>query len=457
MNKKTLEELLSYAVSTGADFAEIYIEDSTQTSYKVLDSKLDSILTSNSRGVGVRISKNEEVYYTSTNIINKKRVKELIKNIIVNINGDSNKKIKLLRKKSIYPKISKPHNDFSIDCKKKKLLEYDTIARKQSKLIAQVSVSFVEIDKDYTIANSNGKYISSGEILTRVTAIVYAEKDDKKAQQSVFSGAAKGYEILDDIDFSSEITKAAKTAVEKLDAKDFKGGLLPVVINNGFGAVIFHEACGHGLEATSVATKSSVFSNDLGKKIASEKVTLIDDGTIEGCWGSNIFDDEGEKTKKNILIENGVLKSYLVDLLNSNKMNHESNGCGRRESYQYAPTSRMSNTYLAPGNDKIEDMIKSIELGVYCEQMSGGTVEDSTGEFNFAVDTAWLIENGKISHRIKGITLIGNSKEILKNVEMVSSDLKLQSGFCGSRSGIIPVTVGEPTIKVSSILVGGKE
>ena len=138
-------------------------------------------------------------------------------------------------------------------------------------------------------------------------------------------------------------------------------------------------------------------------------------------------------------------------------MNHESNGCGRRESYQYAPTSRMSNTYLAPGNDKIEDMIKSIELGVYCEQMSGGTVEDSTGEFNFAVDTAWLIENGKISHRIKGITLIGNSKEILKNVEMVSSDLKLQSGFCGSRSGIIPVTVGEPTIKVSSILVGGKE
>ena len=457
MNKKALEELLSYAVSTGADFAEIYIEDSTQTSYKVLDSKLDSILTSNSRGIGVRISKNEEVYYASTNIINKKKVKELIKSIIVNIKGNSNKKIKLLRKKSIYPKVSKPHNDFSINCKKEKLLEYDTIARKQSKLIAQVSVSFVEIDKNYTIANSNGKYISSGQVLTRVMATVYAEKSEQKARQATYFGAAEGYEILNNIDFSSEITKAAKTAIEKLDAKDFKGGLLPVVINNGFGAVIFHEACGHGLEATSVATKSSVFSNDLGKKIASEKVTLIDDGTIDGCWGSNIFDDEGEETKKNVLIENGILKNYLVDSLNSNKMNHISNGCGRRESYQYAPTSRMSNTYLAPGNDKIGDMIKSIKLGVYCEQMSGGVVEPSTGEFNFAVETAWLIENGKISHRIKGITLIGNSKEILKNVEMVSSDLKLESGFCGSRSGMIPVTVGEPTIKVSSILVGGKE
>lgn len=457
MNKKTLEELLNYAISTGADFAEIYIEDSAETSYRVLDSKLDSILTSNSRGIGVRISKNEEVYYASTNIITKKKIKELIKSIIANINGKSDRTVKLSRKKSSYPKILKSHKDFSIDCKKEKLLEYDTVARKQSKLITQVSVSFIEIDKNYTIANSNGKYISSGQTLTRVIAVVYAERNGQKARQLTYDGAAKGYEILDDIDFVSEITEAAKKAVEKLDAKDFKGGLLPVVINNGFGAVIFHEACGHGLEATSVSTKSSVFSNDLGKKVASEKVTLIDDGTIEGCWGSNIFDDEGEKTKKNILIENGILKSYLVDSLNSNKMSHISNGCGRRENYQYAPTSRMSNTYLAPGNDKIVDMIKSIKLGVYCEQMSGGVVEPSTGEFNFAVETAWLIENGKISHRIKGITLIGNSKEILKNVEMVSSDLKLQSGFCGSKSGMIPVTVGEPTIKVSSILVGGKE
>lgn len=457
MNRKVLEDLLTYAISTGADFAEIYIEKLAQTVYKVFDSKLDTISTSNSKGVGVRISKDDEIYYASTNDINKNKIKELINNIIGNIKGSSNRQVKLSRKKSVYPKIIQQHKEFSIEEKKAKLLEYDGIARKQSELITQVSTSFYEIDKNFTIANSNGKYVSSSEVLTRVIANIYAEKNNEKESQYTYYGAAKGYEILNDIDFTSYIIKAAKTAVEKLDAKDFKGGQLPVVINHGFGAVIFHEACGHGLEATSVATKSSVFSDDFGKKIASEKVTLIDDGTIEGSWGTNIFDDEGEKTKKNILIENGILKSYLVDSLNSNKMNHVSNGCSRRASYQYAPTSRMSNTYLSPGNDSIEDMIKSIKLGVYCEEMSGGVVQPTTGDFNFAVETAWLIENGKISHRIKGITLIGNSKEILKNVEMVSSDLKIESGFCGSKSGIIPVTIGQPTIKISSILVGGKE
>lgn len=457
MHRKVLEELLTYAISTGADFAEIYVGNSTQQVYRVFDSKLDSISTSNSKGIGVRISKDGEVYYASTNNISKSKIKELISNIIENIKGSSNRVVKLSRKKSANPKIIQPHKKVPIEVKKAKLLEYDSIARKQSNLITQVSTSFVEIDKNYTVANSNGKYVSSSEILTRVIANIYAEENKEKANQYTYYGAAKGYEILDDIDFSSQVIKAAKTAVEKLAAKDFKGGLLPVVINNGFGAVIFHEACGHGLEATSVATKSSVFSNDLGKKIASEKVTIIDDGTIEGYWGTNIFDDEGEKTQKNILIEKGVLKNYLVDSLNSSKMNHVSNGCSRRENYQYAPTSRMSNTYLAPGNDRIEDMIKSIKLGVYCEEMSGGVVQPSTGDFNFAVETSWLIENGKISHRIKGITLIGTSKEILKNVEMVSSDLKLESGFCGSKSGLIPVTIGQPTIKISSILVGGKE
>ena len=160
---------------------------------------------------------------------------------------------------------------------------------------------------------------------------------------------------------------------------------------------------------------------------------------------------------KNILIENGVLKNFLVDKNNAKKMKLDSNGCGRRQSYLFAPTSRMSNTYLKPGTDTFEDMLKSIKLGVYCEKMSGGTVNPSTGDFNFAVDTARLIENGKLGKRIKGITLIGNSKDILKNVEMIADDLKLSAGYCGSKSGMIYVTIGQPTIKVSKILVGGKE
>ena len=253
------------------------------------------------------------------------------------------------------------------------------------------------------------------------------------------------------------IKHIAQTAIKKLDAKDFKGGEIPVILCPGFGAVIFHEACGHGLEATAVAPHLSVFSDDLGKEIASKKVTLIDDSTIKDSWGSFTIDDEGNIPSKNILIENGKLKTYLVDQFNSKKMNMNSNGCGRRENYRYSTTSRMSNTYLAPGNDKIEDMIKSVNYGVYCESMSGGSVNPSTGDFNFSVETARLIENGKLTDYLKGVALIGNSKDILKNVEMVSDDLKLETGFCGSKSGSIPVTIGQPTIKVSKILVGGME
>ena len=198
-------------------------------------------------------------------------------------------------------------------------------------------------------------------------------------------------------------------------------------------------------------------AHDLNKKVASEIVNIVDDGTLDREWGSTKIDDEGCETKRNILIKDGVLVGYLVDEINTKKMNMSVTGSGRRESYLFAPTSRMNNTYLLPGNDSFEDMIKSIKLGVYCEKMSGGTVNPSTGDFNFAVDTARLIENGKLGKRIKGITLIGNSKDILKNVEMIADDLKLSAGYCGSKSGMIYVTIGQPTIKVSKILVGGKE
>ena len=254
-----------------------------------------------------------------------------------------------------------------------------------------------------------------------------------------------------------ESLEVARSNIEKLSAKEFKGGEMPVVIGPGFGAVIFHEACGHGLEATSVAPKLSIFTNQIGKKVGSDKVTLIDDPTIEGEWGSNYIDDEGETSSKNVLIENGILKNYLIDKYSVEQMNMSSNGCGKRESYEYAPTSRMSNTYLAPGNDKFEDMIKSIKHGVYCKKLSGGQVNTTTGDFNFGVEAAYAIEDGKITDRIKGVTLIGNGKDILNKVEMVSDDLVLETGYCGSKSGTIPVTCGQPSIKVSNILVGGKE
>ena len=195
----------------------------------------------------------------------------------------------------------------------------------------------------------------------------------------------------------------------------------------------------------------------MNKKIGSNKVTLRDDGTLPNIWGSSIIDSEGNNTKKNVLIEKGILKSYLVDGFNSKKMQHPITGSSRRESYMYPPTSRMNNTYLDKGTDKIEDMIKSIDYGIYCKSMRGGSVDPKTGDFNFSVDESYLIEKGKITDMLTGITLIGKGQEILKEVEMVSDDLSLETGYCGSISGTIHVTIGEPTIKVSNILVGGSE
>lgn len=455
MEKKDYEKLLSLAMSTGADFAEIYEENGKTTRFNVLNSMLDGMNTFNTKGIGIRIIKDNDYYYTSTNVLTYANIEKVIKNLISNLKGKSDTKVKLNDLEEVYPEIEIPHDNFPIEKKKEYLLDMDKKIRKVSKLISQVSVSLLEDDKDFLVANSNGKYIKSKHCITRYLCNVYADNKNTKANEFYCYGQGQGYEILKE-DLESKSLETARTTIEKLDAIDFKGGELPIVLNSGFGAVIFHEACGHGLEATSVAPKISVFSNDLGNVVAAPQVTLIDDGTIPNAWGSNLIDDEGNRTKKNILIENGVLKNFLVDKIHEKTMNMTSNGCGRRESYQYAPTSRMSNTYLKPGTDKVEDMIKSIKLGVYCQRMSGGSVNPATGDFNFAVATARLIENGKLTKMIKGITLIGNSKDILKNVEMISSDLKLESGYCGSKSGSIYVTIGQPTIKVSKILVGGK-
>lgn len=457
MRKEELEEYLNLGMSTGADAVELYYEESKKNHYRYNDSKLDTVDSSFQKGLGIRIIKGEESFYTSTSILTKKNITICIQELLKNFPQELGKKVFLndLEDRRTKPIIS--HGEYPIEKKKQILSRIDEVARSVSPLVVQVSAGILEMDKEFIVANSSSKYVTGNSFLTRVMAAIYAEKDGRKEHEFTDFGRGMGYEFLEGWNLEKQIHKTANTAVEKLDAVDFKGGKMPVVMAPGFGAVIFHEACGHGLEATSVAPHLSVFSDDYGKMVATSKVTLIDDGTISGAWGSSLVDDEGRNTEKNILIEDGVLKTFLVDSFHSEQMHMDPNGCGRRESYRYAPTSRMSNTYLAIGKDKIEDMIQSIDYGVYCEKMSGGSVNPATGDFNFAVDTARLIENGKVKHLLKGITLIGNSKDILKNVEMVSDDLTLSAGFCGSKSGMIPVTIGQPTIKVSSILVGGKE
>lgn len=455
LTKEEIEKYLEKCLTKNADFAEIFIEESSSNIIKLIDQKIKNITTNLIKGIGIRICKAEKVVYGSTNNIQK--IDELIDKLLTNFsNKTPHQKIILNNKKIYQDNIEIPHKDYPITKKKELLYKIDNYARRYSPKVNQVQVSLIEEDQKVTIANTNCLYKEDNRTLTRLSITVFVKNKEEIEKAYIAPGFKEGYEFLNNFNIKKTTQEVVDNALEKLDSPNCPSGELPVVIGNGFGGVIFHEACVHSLEATTVAKGSSVFCNCINKKIASPKVTIIDDGTINKSWGSFNIDDEGSESQKNILIKNGVLTSYLIDYNNSKIMHSSITSSGRRESYKYAPTSRMSNTFLEPGNDKIEDMIASIDYGLYAKNMGGGSVDPKTGDFNFSVNEAYLIENGKITSPVKGASLIGNGKEIIKRVSMVSDDLKLTAGLCGSDSGSIPVTVGQPTIKVDKILVGGK-
>lgn len=459
MNKTNYEELLNEIVSTGCTYADIYKQKSKRKIYSLIDRKIDSIKMLKKEGIGLRSILSNHSKYVATNDLSIDNLMKQAKLLSSYYNDKRVLKNVILKeekeKKIVKAKIK--HDDFITEDKINLLKKIDEIARNESPFVTQVSASIIEEDNNFVLANTLGKLINSSYINTGLILKVYVKKEDIQENSFERIGSAKGYELFEEINLKEFVKKAVTNALEKLDAKTIQGGEYPIILEHGFGAIIFHEACGHGLEATSVAPKVSCFTDYLGKQIASSKVTLIDDGTIKNSWGSINVDDEGNLPKKNILIENGILKSYMVDYLNKDAMKHHLTGNGRRQDYTYEPTSRMTNTYIAKGTDKLKDMLKSIDYGVYCKRMGGGLVNTTSGEFNFSVDLAYLIENGELSKPLKDLCLIGTGKEILQRVEMVSDDLEIEDGYCGSESGTVFVTIGQPTIKVSKMMVGGKD
>ena len=455
MKKDRLENMLENMLSTGADFAEIFAEDKKITSYNYIDSNLDNFSINYKNGVGLRIAKDNNVYYVATNDLTTKNVNSIINSLKENIKGKKACSYVSLSRIKKYKNNNKTH--YTSSDIKKLFSELDSKIRSKDERINQVNIVLQNVLQNVTIARENGLHKEEERERTRLYIIVNFKDKNKSCDNTYSYGKTIGLDILDEINFDSVIDNLVKDGLDKLYASICVGGEMPVIIENGFGGVIFHEACGHAMEATSVADGISVLSHDLGKKIANEKVTIIDDGTLTGEWGSSIIDDEGRSTKRNILIDKGVLKGYLIDEINNRKMNMIPTGSSRRESYLYAPTSRMNNTYLEKGTDTFDDMIKDIKLGLYAKKMGGGSVSPETGDFNFACDLAYMIRDGKIAECVKSASLIGNCKDILANVVMVGDNLALGQGMCGSISGSVPVNVGMPQIKVSKIIVGGEK
>ncbi|MDU4830815.1 MAG: TldD/PmbA family protein [Clostridium perfringens] len=429
LSKDTIKKVLSVALSTGGDFAEVFVEEKLNNNIVLTSGAVKDIISGKDYGIGIRIFKGLKCIYAYTNddslmsLVNTAKKAALALGDVIDGHTVNLNLVERINT-NIHPILYVP-SSISSAKKIEKMKEAYKGAKGYSHEISQVTVTMKDEDQRVLIANSEG-------------------------------GASMGFEFFDTIDLSNLGKEASKSAVTMLHADYCPAGKMTVAIENSFGGVIFHEACGHSLEATAVAKGNSIFCDKLGMQIASKKVTAIDDGTIANAWGSLNIDDEGEPTRRKVLIENGILKSYMIDKFNGRRMGMPSTGSGRRESYKYAPTSRMTNTFIANGEDDNEKIIKSIENGLYAKQMGGGSVNPITGDFNFNVLEGYLVKNGVIDRAVRGASLIGNGADILMNIDMVGKNLDHGQGVCGSLSGAVPTNVGQPLLRVKEITVGGR-
>jgi TldD protein len=458
LSKELCEKVLARAASTGADYAELFAEYTVLHSVHMVDSRVDNINDTVVSGAAIRVYKGLRSVMATT--VDKSETGLLrCAEKAAEALGQGTAALQIVLREhdfgDIHPVAIQPGEVGN--ARKIEILKDGYFAAKEyDPCIRQVTGQLADVDHKILIATSEGLYTQDRQVRTRIALSAVAEQNGETQTGSFNPGRRMGLEMFDQIDPRQVGLYAAKQAVTMAGAGYCPAGVMPVAIENGFGGVIFHEACGHSLEASSVAYGRSQYVGKLGQQIANPKVTAIDDGTIPNAWGSINIDDEGHPSQRNVLIENGILKSYMIDRFNGRRMGMKSTGNARRQSYSYTPTSRMTNTYIAPGTDKNEDIIASMEYGLYAKDMGGGSVNPVTGEFNFTVSEGYMVRNGKICEPVRGASLVGKGTEILHQIDMVGTQLDMGQGMCGSSSGAVPTNVGQPLIRVASITVGGR-
>lgn len=459
INKGILEKVLKCALNTGGDFAEVFIEDTSRNSIIHQDGKLEKALSGRDYGAGVRIFMGFRSVYAYTNDVSEQGLLRTAEKAAAALNGSPDgKDIVLVDQPFRVITNYKTMPVASLNLQKtEKVREAYAAAKAYHSEISQVLVNYGDVHQHIQVANSEGNHWQDERVRTRL--VVQCVASDENGMQTGMEGPGRqmGMEFFEHVDTVAAAREAARSAVTMLKAPECPAGVMTVAIDNGFGGVIFHEACGHALEATAVAKGNSVFCGKLGQQIACKKLTAIDDGTIPNAWGSLNIDDEGTPSKKNVLIEDGILKGYMIDKMGARRMGLAPTGSGRRQSYKFAPTSRMTNTYIAAGNDDEKEIISSMAEGLYAKKMGGGSVNPVTGEFNFAVSEGYLVKNGEITSPVRGATLIGKGEEVLMKIDRIGKNLAMGQGMCGSISGSIPTNVGQPMIRVCEMTVGGRK
>ncbi|EHK9042909.1 TldD/PmbA family protein [Vibrio vulnificus] len=458
LNPVTAKAVIDHALFLGADFAELFVEHHQTNSIQFNSQEVDKINSGIDFGIGIRLFFGHKVLYGFTNSTEESELKRVTSLLAAKDKRDQIAQagsLNLIRYPMQHVSYQPLSKDPYLDSKIAFLHQADLAARAQSDKITQFMGSVLQREQQIEIFNSEGLHIGDTRHYVRVATNAVAQDGSEQSVGMEGPGALMGWEFSQQLDAKALGQEVAEQALVKLNADVCPSGEMPVVIGNGFGGVIFHEACGHLLETTSVAKKASVFHDKMGEMIAHSAVSAVDDGTMTNEWGSIHIDDEGMETQRIQLIKDGKLTSFMVDKMGGLKTGYAPTGSGRRQNYKFAPTSRMRNTFIEEGESSFDEMISSIEKGIYAKKLGGGSVQPGTGEFNFAVREAYLIENGKITKPLKTATLISTGPKVLKEISMVGKDMALAPGMCGSVSGSVPTTVGQPSLKVDKILVGG--
>jgi TldD protein len=449
------ERVLERALARGGDFADLYAEDRNGFGLSLDDGKVEQAQLGQERGASVRLVTGDATYFGHVDGLGEEdllRVAESVSGAMAAA-ASGVQALGAVSATVVHPVAERPE-EVAAQRKADILRACDERARAAGDAVRQVSASYAESRRVVEVFNSEGLAAGDDRTRVRLGVQVVAGRDERVETGHETLGGHAGFELLSG-DPAATAESAARKALTNLDAVDAPTGRMPVVVGNGFGGVLLHEAVGHGLESDAVQKRASVYAGRLGDQLAAPFLNAFDDGRREGAWGSDGIDDEGMPTQPTQILEDGRLVSYLYDRLRAGKDGVASTGNGRRESFRHLPQVRMTNTFFAPGDSSPEDLIASIEQGFYAVSFGGGQVEPATGDFVFGVSEGYLIENGKVTAPVRGATLIGNGVEALAAIDGIAGDLSIATGYCGKGGQQVPAGVGQPHVRIRALTVGG--
>ncbi|MHB8467237.1 MAG: TldD/PmbA family protein [Acidimicrobiales bacterium] len=456
LDQAVVTRVLGAALRTGGDFAEVFMEDARNSAARLDDGKVEEVTSGRSRGAGIRVVVGETTGFAHTADVSEAGLVAAAGAAAAVARGGASRTVALSSRHDVATPVDVQPEDVPKRIKVELLGRADAAARAEGGAIKQVMASYADSRRRILIANSDGLFATDDQVKSRFAVQAVASGDTGMQTGRESQGWAMGFEFFDAFDVEAAGRAAAQRALTKLNARPAPSATLPVVIKSGGGGVLFHEACGHGLEADLVAKRASVFAGRKGEQVASPLVTLVDDGTMPREWGALGIDDEGHPVAHNVLIQDGVLTDYMYDFLRARKEGRPVSTNGRRQSYRHLPMVRMTNTFLVNGTEDPDEIIRQTAHGVYVAQLGGGQVNTATGDFVFGMTEAYLIEDGEITDPLRDANLIGNGPKVLELIDVVGNDFAMGSpGMCGKDGQGVPVGDGQPTLRVQALTVGG--